>query len=279
MQRKRGFTLIELLVVIAIIAVLASLLLPALSKAKYKAKDIACKSNLRQTGIALRMYVTDGDAYPPMYSRQDSRPYYWDQLLEKYLLSRDSGGAKLPTSNHRQLPDRVFRCPFFVPAVPNTPFNFIPLVIERPEGSLYGYNTVGVGQGEHEVESLGLSRFRDRPTRGWPPIRDSAIRVPSEMLALGDPFGRSIASDVDGLSKSAAHWGVFLGRDSRGYSFADLSKQSRYAIQIHGGRLNRTFCDGHLESEKFTTPFNPTDEYLRRWNNDHEPHREKLGTF
>ena len=68
----RAFTLIELLVVIAIIAILAALLLPALSKAKSKARRIACVSNLKQIGLGLRLWADDNDGKYPWKVEQTS---------------------------------------------------------------------------------------------------------------------------------------------------------------------------------------------------------------
>lgn len=253
--RRSGFTLIELLVVIAVIAVLASLLLPALSRAKFKARNLACQNNLHQISVALNLYASDCQVYPAWFNFIDPpgpqrRGIGWTHYLAWYLVPSQAGVPRAVMSF-----ERVYQCPAGIPSV---------------LGSSYGYNAHGVGTWQ---SPLGLGGYgNSREVQAVAVIPESAVRVPADMIAFGDLINRAADPDMDGSQWNAN----FRPQPRRSDSFKppyDAKKLPHY--RNHRGRFNRVFCDSHIEVEDLTKPFVATDEYLKRWNNDNEPHRGK----
>jgi prepilin-type N-terminal cleavage/methylation domain-containing protein len=107
--RTRGFTLIELLVVIAVIAILASLILPALARAKAKSRRIACLSNLHQVGVSFALYLSDNSERFP--DRRDLKNALGYKPWTTWPPSDPRGGWAGVVLQHLLKPDSIWVCP------------------------------------------------------------------------------------------------------------------------------------------------------------------------
>jgi len=164
-MKQKGFTLIELLVVIAIIAILAAILFPVFAKAREKARQSTCTSNIKQLTNAALMYAQDYDETfcKACLIKDDGKWIYWYQLIAPYI-----AGSTIDSSSGTA---KVFMCP----SLKN---NTTTDADGRESKYGYGWN---IGTGTTPADGMGYFAGDTDPY-----VQMSKVNTPTEVILLGD---------------------------------------------------------------------------------------------
>jgi prepilin-type N-terminal cleavage/methylation domain-containing protein/prepilin-type processing-associated H-X9-DG protein len=255
-RRHGGFTLIELLVVIAIIAILASMLLPALAKAKTKAKSLASLNNLRQLGLGMQLYVDDNDDRFPGHSSLKSETTdlgkprtRWADAIFPYLRIEKAYLSPNLTPEDRKTMIKPF-AHTVAPGLIETAetiyfggygFNYQYLGNNRQPGGIAPYHARST---ELRATSGTLCLGDTKGARAGSPANDYGHKG-SAVYVLDPPLG-SVQLGAQGSRSTSAEPGAGNAYYEGGSDGSDAHRATPAAR--NGGRVNLVFVDGHAES-------------------------------
>ena len=241
MRSSRGFTLIELLVVIAIIAILASMLLPALGKAKEKALQTKCISNQKQINLALLMYADDHDGiFPGAASKGSYEPMREDWIFfnvnravkDREFFNNAKNSAIGPYIG--SFTTNLFRCPA------DRDVQKRALAYEKSPTSgnpyLYSYSLTSIV----EDSNHGISSVYGA---GVPPLhfRNTSVRNPVQKVTFAEENGETLRGDVIDDGRFVAPGNILSGRHKYQTGVKVSPKEYR-----EKGRAIVSFADGHV---------------------------------
>ncbi|MBN2640673.1 MAG: type II secretion system protein [Victivallales bacterium] len=238
-MKKRIFTLIELLVVIGIIAILASMLLPALNKARGKAKQISCAGNLKNLGSLLIMYVDDNNDWIPY---KNFATGCQERDMPHILLGKDPSWYYVEGVDQRSIKG-AYLCPE-TRQMPNVAFYRSSYQIVQ--GAL---DSPGSNKGGAWYVDLNLSKAVAR--RYGMIAESSVVMTESPLKSYTFSAGNMATADYAAIWYSS-NLEVYQNALSAG-------KTNRIAYENHSRQANFLFKDGHVASYLLGQRFSGTE--------------------
>jgi prepilin-type N-terminal cleavage/methylation domain-containing protein/prepilin-type processing-associated H-X9-DG protein len=237
-HRMKAFTLIELLVVIAIIAILMAIIMPAMQKAKESAREVKCRSNLRNIGVGLTMYLQENDSKP--FNSDATNGFYWYTTAGKMRPTTDAD-AYWGVAYAAYIKDPgVYGCPSFRSVAEGLIYNVSPKLIYDAAYSIsrYFWWDPKINKARTTVSTIRhQSEFIISHDHVEPKLEQGVV----DMFYNSGPGTMNLTAYREGGARSKYYRGIFRH---------NIRSNGVYET---GGRANMLWLDAHVSPQNETT--------------------------